>query len=324
MSRARVLSAACAAFIALLFTTPAADAAARSCPPDQPCLPALPTVDMGRVVLAATLDPSRVDDTRTAGAGRSVELVEQALRARGLLGKKAVDGYFGSDTIAAWGRFEAQQGETSVWARNGLPGLDELRALGTGRFTLGNAFDVGGRVTLKSVASGGNSNDGADVVNVRTQRMFLEAQRNLARTNSRGRDMTVVQGGYCGAGCAAASAGTHSGGGAIDIRTYDTDARGIDNRIVALRQVGFAAWYRPFTDNTHIHATAINDYQMTWEMHGKGAAPAPVLGSYGGNCQVYEWKFNFDGLEGCNDSAPSGTPGQKALQTWEGYLAKRG
>lgn len=54
-----------------------------------------------------------------------------------------------------------------------------------------------------------------------------------------------------------ASAGTHSGGGAIDLRPYDV------TRVVrALRAVGFAAWYRPHNwDNAggveHIHAILI-------------------------------------------------------------------
>lgn len=54
-----------------------------------------------------------------------------------------------------------------------------------------------------------------------------------------------------------ASAGTHSGGGAIDLRPYDTE------RVVrAMRAVGFAAWHRPYNwDNAggieHIHAVLI-------------------------------------------------------------------
>lgn len=311
--------AAAAALAAGLALAPAAQAA---CPPDDPC-PTLPAVDMGKVVLAASLDPSRVDMVHTAGATASVKLVEQALRARGLLARRHVDGYFGSTTAAAWAKLEVQLKQDKVWTRNALPGLAELEALGRGRFRVVGAIDVGPRVTLKSVAAGGNSDDGQDVLNRRTQRMVLEAQSNMTANRKKGANLTVVQGGYCGAACAEASAGTHSGGGSVDLRTWDTDARGINNRLGALRRVGFAAWYRNWPGNEHIHATAINDPQATWEMHGKGSAPAGVMAGYGGNCQIYEWKFKFDGLGGCNDSRGSKDSDQIGLMTWEKYLASR-
>ncbi len=297
--------------------------AGAACPPEMPC-PRLPEVDMERVVLAASLDPARIDTVKTSGAAASVERVEQALRAKGLLAASAVDGYFGSTTTAAWGKWEKRIGQSSVGTLNGLPGLNELEELGTGRFHLVNRIDVGKRVQLTSVAKGGNSNDGLDVVNERTQAMFLRAQSNMRASNEKGWDMVIVQGGYCGASCAADSKGTHSAGGAIDIRTKDTDTKGINNRLAALKRVGFAAYHRTAAQgfDPHIHATAINDYQMTWEMYGtQGTAPAPILSTYGGNCQVYEWKFNFDALGGCNNHAPSNTNAQKAIQTWEQYLA---
>jgi len=292
--------------------------AGAACPQD------CPAVDMGRVVLAASLDPARIDTATTSGAATSVKRVEQALRAKGLLAASAVDGYFGTTTTAAWGKWEKQLGQDSVGTLNGLPGLSELEALATGRFRLVNSFNVGKRVKLVSVAKGGNSNDGLDIVNERTQAMFLQAQRNMRAERKKGWDMVVVQGGYCGSSCAADSAGTHSAGGAVDIRSRDTDMEGINNRLAALRRVGFAAYYRTAAQgfDPHIHATAINDYQMTWEMHGSQPdAPGPILSTYGGNCQVYEWKFNFDALGGCNNRAPSNTSGQKAIQTWEQYLA---
>lgn len=305
-----------AALTAGLAFAPAAQA---SCPADDPC-PRLPQVDMGKVVLAASLDPSRVDMVKTAGAGRSVKLVEQALKARKLLPKSAVDGYFGSTTAAAWAQLEVQLGQDKVWTRNALPGLQELQALGRGRFTVVNPIDVGPLVRVKALPKG-NSDDGQDVVNTRTLKMFLTAQRNLKKANKKGWNMTIVQGGYCGAGCAEASAGTHSGGGSVDIRTIDTDMTGINNRVAALKRVGFAAWYRNWDGNQHIHATAINDPQATWEMHGKGGAPAGALAGYSGNCQVFEWKFKFDGLSGCNESRGSKDPNQQRIITWEGYQA---
>ncbi len=309
--------------VAVLATGAMAPAAHASCPASDPCPTSLPTVNMSRVVLAASLDPWRTDLVKTYGAATSVKRVEAALQRRGLLAKQSVDGYFGTATIKAWGKFERNQKQTSRWTRNGLPGLAELQSLGKGRFRLTNTIDVGRKITLASVANGGNSDDGADVVNKRTQSMFLEAQENMRKNSKRGWDMTIVQGGYCGAACADASAGTHNGGGAIDIRTWDTDNAGVNNRLAALKRVGFAAWYRPWGDNAHIHAIAINDYQMTWELHGDGTAPAPIFSSHGGNCQVYEWKFNFDGLSGCDQRASSNTKNQKSIVTWEIYKAKK-
>ncbi|WP_372789689.1 peptidoglycan-binding protein [Paraconexibacter sp.] len=309
-----------AAAVAAGGSAPAAQAA---CPADDPCPSTLPAVNMSRVVLAATLDPWRTDLVKTYGASKSVRRVEAALHRRGLLAKQSVDGYFGTATVKAWGKFERNQKQTSRWTRNGLPGLAELQALGKGRFRLTNTISVGKKIKLASVANGGNSDDGNDVVNKRTQSMFLEAQKNMKSNGKKGWDMTIVQGGYCGAACADASAGTHNGGGTIDIRTWDTDSKGVSNRVAALKRVGFAAWYRPWGDNAHIHAVAINDYQMTWEIHGDGTAPDPIVGSYGGNCQVYEWKFNFDGLSGCDQRASSKTKNQKSIVTWEMYKARK-
>jgi hypothetical protein len=278
---------------------------------------------MQRVVLAATLDPWRTDKVKTSGAAESVELVQRALIARGHLKQSDVSanwGYWSRLTTVAWGRFEAKMGQSGPGSFNGLPGLSELLKLGEGRFDLTNRINVGNVVQLTSEALGGNSNDGADKVNERTKEMFLEAQRIMKAKGQTGSDMVIVQGGYC-AECAEDSQGTHDGGGSIDIRTKDTTQQGIDNRLAALKEVGFAAWNRtPPTFEPHIHAVAINDYQMAWATHGDGLPPAPIPGVYGGNCQVYEWKFNFDGLSGCNDRTASTSP-QKDLRTWEEYVA---
>lgn len=293
-----------------------------ACPPGDPC-PTLPVVDMERVVLAASLDPWRIDMVKTSGAGDDVREVEEALRAEGLLGAGAVDGYFGTSTTAAWGKWERRMGQDKLHTRNGLPSFSELQELGKGRFQVVKSVEVGTKVTLDSVAAGGNSNDGDDVVNERTRSMFLEAQRIMKAAGQTGWDMVITQGGYCGSSCASASAGTHSGGGAIDIRTWDTTSTGVQNRLSALRAVGFAAWYRGWSGNEHIHATAINDVQMSWEAHGDGTAPDPIFSSYGGNCQVYEWKFEFDGLGGCDDHRSSDSPNQRNITTWEEYLRKK-
>lgn len=311
-------AAATAALAGALVALPA-PAALAACPAGDQCT-ALPDVDAGRVMLAATLDPWRVDSTKTAGAGESVLRVEKALVAKGFLAASAADGYWGTLTTRAWGAFERSIGQDAIATRNGLPSPWELRKIGADRFDVVKSYDVGAKVVLASVAAGGNSDDGTEVVNERTRAMFLEAQRNLKSRGKKGWDMVITQGGYCGSTCADASAGTHDGGGIIDVRTVDTDAEGVANRLAGLREVGFAAWKR----SDHIHAVAINDYQMAWAVHGDDRAPAPILdGGWGGNCQIYEWTFTQDGLGGCDDKVSSSSP-QRKIVTWEGYLAATG
>lgn len=68
--------------------------------------------------------------------------------------------------------------------------------------------------------------------------------------------LTILQGSY-NAGGVAASAGTHDGGGAVDLAPYDAD-----RKVATLRKYGFAAWHRlpsqgPWGE--HIHAELIGD-----------------------------------------------------------------
>lgn len=316
--RTAVRALAGAAAVAGALVALPAPAALAACPAGDQCT-ALPDVNVRKVVLAASLDPWRTDDVKTPGASASVLLVEKALVAKGLLASRYADGYWGTTTTAAWGSYERSIGQDGVHTRNGLPSPAELRKVGAGRFDVVKAYDVGQRVTVKQ-APAGNSDDGTEVVNQRTLSMFLEAQRNLVRRDKVGKDMTITQGSYCDASCAPESFGTHDGGGIIDVRIIDTNATGVANRLAALREVGFAAWQR----SNHIHAVAINDYQMAWAVHGKGGAPSPVIDDgWTGYCQVYEWVFSSDGVGGCDDTVPSGSP-KRAVVTWEDYLAAKG
>lgn len=75
-----------------------------------------------------------------------------------------------------------------------------------------------------------------------------------------GRKIPVIQGGL-NAGGVKASAGTHDGLGVIDTMAWDHD-----ETVVALRAVGFAAWYRPTIPNlwnAHIHAVLIGDRRLS-------------------------------------------------------------
>lgn len=64
-----------------------------------------------------------------------------------------------------------------------------------------------------------------------------------------------------------ASAGTHDGGGALDIRTRGHRKKVVDHMVQSLRMAGFAAWSRgrghdSFGGSPHLHAIAIGDREL--------------------------------------------------------------
>jgi hypothetical protein len=94
-----------------------------------------------------------------------------------------------------------------------------------------------------------------------------------------------------------ASAGTHDGGGAIDLRVrqYTTDQR--ITVVRALKDAGFAAWYRaevPGLWGPHIHALLIGDREM----------------AAGARAQVLAFDAGRDGLRG-NRPDPTYRPARK-------------
>lgn len=106
-----------------------------------------------------------------------------------------------------------------------------------------------------------------------THMALIEAQGHL------GYELTVVQGSY-NAGGVSASAGTHDGGGVVDLAAFDWAAK-----VVALRRVGFAAWYRPARPGVwgaHVHAVLIGNRRLS---------PAAAD-------QVNEYLAGYDGLAG--------------------------
>lgn len=75
-----------------------------------------------------------------------------------------------------------------------------------------------------------------------------------------GYTLTVRQGSY-NFGGVKASAGTHDDGGVVDLLPWDHD-----NKVKALRAVGFAAWYRPALPgvwSAHIHAVLIGHAKLS-------------------------------------------------------------
>ena len=93
-----------------------------------------------------------------------------------------------------------------------------------------------------------------------------------------GYELTIVQGSYnTGVG---ASAGTHDGGGVVDLAAWDHE-----RKVRALREVGFAAWYRaplPGVWGAHIHAVLVG--------HGR-LAPSAAR-------QIEAYRAGRDGLAG--------------------------
>ncbi|MEV4006413.1 peptidoglycan-binding protein [Actinomadura sp. NPDC049753] len=265
------------------FTGTAQTPAARAAGGSAPGIQALPSVNMEATVKAAQIDPRRADDTLTPGAKASVLLVEQALRDRNLLDATWVDGYFGTTTVAAYAKYQKSLGYTGL-AANGLPGKTSLAQLGTGRFTVADVIEPGARVSA----------DGA-VINTRTRNMLAEAERLL------GRDLVLDQGSY-NPGGDPTSAGTHDGGGVVDVSVKGMDSATRTAVARALRRVGFAAWVRSPAQGDwpwHIHAAAISDTDLSSQAQH----------------QTGDYYLGLDGLSGRGpDDGPKVT-----IRTWEEY-----
>jgi peptidoglycan hydrolase-like protein with peptidoglycan-binding domain len=243
----------------------------------------LPTVNMEATVKAAQIDPRRADHTLTTGAKASVLEVEKALQSKGLLDAQWVDGYFGTTTIAAYATFQESLGYTGL-AANGLPGKTSLTTLGQGRFTVTQTIGPGAKV----------SRDGY-VVDARTQAMLTEAERLLGRT------LVLEQGSY-NPGGDPTSAGTHDGGGVVDISVTGMTASTRTAVAKALRQVGFAAWVRDPSQGDwpwHIHAAAISDTDLSSQAQHQ-------VGDY------------YLGMNGLANRAPDDGP-RIPILTWEEY-----
>ncbi|MEW1914251.1 peptidoglycan-binding protein [Kitasatospora sp. NPDC085895] len=243
----------------------------------------LPVVDMEATVKAAQIDPRRADSTLTPGAKDSVLAVERALQARGLLDARWVDGYFGTTTITAYSAFQRSLGYTGLDA-NGLPGATSLATLGQGRFTVSHKIGPGAKLQRNGYT-----------VNTRTQDMLTEAERLL------GFKLTLSQGSY-NPGGDPTSAGTHDGGGVVDISVDGMSSSTRTSVAKALRQVGFAAWVRNPNQGDwpwHIHAAAISDTDLSTQAQHQ-------TGDY------------YLGLNGLANQAADDGP-RIPIQTWEEY-----
>ncbi|NGN64159.1 hypothetical protein G5C51_09610 [Streptomyces sp. A7024] len=118
---------------------------------------------------------------------------------------------------------------------------------------------------------------GSVTLNRRSICMLREAER------IGGFKLRIVQGSF-NRGAVPASAGTHDGGGAMDVSVRGLTREQIRHRVVSLRKAGWAAWRRtsPPFNGPHIHAIAVGDPDL----------------SAGAKRQVTDYKNHKNGLAG--------------------------
>lgn len=132
-------------------------------------------------------------------------------------------------------------------------------------------------------------------LNRRTRAMIRSAERKA------GFRFPLAQGSYNGGGVAA-SAGTHDGGGAVDVGAATLNQHQKAVVLKCMKLVGFAAWYRPNVPGLwgpHIHAEAFGDREM----------------SVGGKQQLVAFDARKDGLVG-NRVDNSFRPRRKRKWSW--------
>lgn len=161
-------------------------------------------------------------------------------------------------------------------------------------------FKNGGRLN-----EGGGSGVGVfDVTTWRGKKFdYYTIQMIQAAEALLGRAFTITQGSYSTS--VAASGSTHAGGGALDISVRDLPGLLRQQAVLAMRQVGFAAWLRDPSQGPwpyHIHAIAAGDPK---------ASPAALR-------QVQDYYAGGDGLGG-KDNGPNVKKDPNLLQRiWGG------
>lgn len=176
----------------------------------------------------------------------AVKIIQTALNYE--FGGVAIDGDFGPKTQAAYKKWQAKVGDSALpW--DGFTGKVSLPPLGK---KYGFTVDVTSTPPAGAEPAHNYSrvSYGGKTVNVRTREM-LETARALYGSN-----FPISQGSYNTG--VAASAGTHDGGGCVDIGDVSTKL------LKALKQAGFAAWIRTPNEgfSYHTHACAIGDKEM--------------------------------------------------------------
>ena len=286
MRRAAALIAGTAIASTLL-----ADVAAAVPPRDELSAAPRPAINMERLLIAAQLDAYRPGNRKTRGAVKSVKRVQRQLRRRGI--RVVVDGNFGAQTMRGYARWQRRLGYSGLDA-SGIPGETSLKRLAGRRFRVIRVVRPGDRRVWSGVT-----------LNVRTIRML----RTAGRLVRRGCVLDATKGSYTGPD--GSSAATHAGGGAVDLSVRTRCGRSIRRVVRSLRRVGFAAWYRNWPGNRHIHAVAISEPDMANEI----AFP----GWFDMREQVVAWAQRKNGLNG----ATTGRMTRRHIQPWERYKRSR-
>ena len=210
---------------------------------------------------------------REGARGEQVKVLQSRLKQLGF-NPGPIDGHFGKQTAATVRSFQRAAGEFV----DGIVGPKTWAALDKGKV---NAP----KPPTAPTPPGTSSSSRLDhywktppvhdysrttfrgvTVNKRTAEMLNRAE-DIMRTKFGHKNFafTMTQGSYNG-GKVSASAGTHDGGGVVDIHTRTLPKATVDNMTKALREAGFAAWTRGRGFDTmvpHIHAIAIGDRQLS-------------------------------------------------------------
>lgn len=185
------------------------------------------------------------------------KIVQQALRNE--YGTVVVDGDWGPQTISYYKRWQQSVGNAALpW--DGLPGRVSLPPLGARQNFTVDVTSGGGTpvpTTGEPAHNYTRTTYGGRTVNQRTKVMLQDAARLF------GGPLVLTQGSY-NRGGVAASAGTHDGGGVVDISVSGMTAARRSALVQCLRRAGFAAWLRTPSQgfSYHIHACAIGDREM--------------------------------------------------------------
>lgn len=188
-----------------------------------------------------------------------IATVQSALTHQGF--SAVADGFFGPGTKSAYSQWQQSLGYTGSDA-SGSPGITSLTTLGQREgFSVNNdGITPTGEPTEDYTRISYNGVSGV-VVNRRTKTLLERAV--VALSDSYSWTPYLTQGSYHTG--TSSSAGTHDGGGVVDIRVTTMTENGRNLCVQALREVGFAAWYRTPAEgfSVHIHAVAIGDWEMS-------------------------------------------------------------
>lgn len=207
-----------------------------------------------RSAISAALKPSTA--LRQGMTGERVETMQAQLQRLGLY-QAPVDGRFGPVTQKAVQAFERAHG----WRPDGVAGNRVQQTLAKEVKALPAPSQSWKTVKAPPADYRVVQYRGARV-NVRT-RVMIERAESFMKQMGLNSKLVVTQGSYNTG--VSASAGTHDGGGALDISVRGYSSANADKVVKAMRMAGFAAWRRGVGDSLppHIHAIAIGDRRAT-------------------------------------------------------------